>query len=119
VTWDSHHSTVPQFQRLGQDVLTSATQKCAQLMYGWRPTIDLARVRDRIATLEDGYSFVSDPRNGLAEAYLILSDRACTAEMDGLMTVSGWDLSAVRSFLAHEEELLPELACLSSHAILC
>lgn len=52
---------------------------------------------------------MSDARNQLNEAYLELSDRACAADIDGLMNSSGWDLHAVGRYLACHEDLIRDL----------
>ncbi|KAK1957240.1 hypothetical protein LY78DRAFT_563547, partial [Colletotrichum sublineola] len=61
-----------------------------QLMYGWHPVFDLSKTKDRMANTYQGYSFVSDLANGLWEAYLDLSQRACLSTIDGLLSKEGW-----------------------------
>ncbi|PVH91213.1 hypothetical protein DM02DRAFT_501558, partial [Periconia macrospinosa] len=79
--------------------ITSAASTCNQLMYGWSPTFDLKVIRDKLSDTTAGYSFVMDPANGLSEAYLELSRRACLATVNGLMTDDAWDMTAVRRYL--------------------
>jgi hypothetical protein len=69
------------------------------MMYEWCPEFDLTRIRDRLYNTTLGYSFVADPANGLGEAYLELSRRACLATANGLMTDDDWDSVAVRRYL--------------------
>lgn len=74
-------------------------------MYEWCPESDLTRIRDRLSNITLGYSFVADPANGLGEAYLELSRRACLATVNGLMTDDDWDTAAVRRYLDRYEHL--------------
>ncbi|KAK6442737.1 hypothetical protein LTR95_001020 [Oleoguttula sp. CCFEE 5521] len=55
--------------------------------------------------MQAGYSFVSDPANGLSDEYLELSRIACLATKDGLMTDNGWDYVAVRQYVRLYHEL--------------
>ncbi|KAK5202629.1 hypothetical protein LTR41_011624 [Exophiala xenobiotica] len=112
VTWDQQTYTITLFRKLSQQALDMASQRTQRLMYNWQPEMDLGQIRDRFTNLEEGYSFLVEPHNGLREAYLLLSDRACAADVDGLMTSDGWDLAAVGRYLAEEELLRQELILL-------
>jgi hypothetical protein len=109
VRWDDGRLTMTQFRQLGQDAMQAATQLCQRLMYGLEANIDLGRLRDRIANSAAGYSFVQDPANGLASAYLDLSSRACLASIDGLMSRNSWNYDAVSRYLEGEADLLRQL----------
>ncbi|KAK2926318.1 hypothetical protein FoTM2_014687 [Fusarium oxysporum f. sp. vasinfectum] len=68
-----------QFRRLPKALLAHAESLCEQLMYGWKPLCDLSSVKDDMANTTHRFSFVNHPKNGLAEAYLELSLKACTS----------------------------------------
>jgi hypothetical protein len=94
-----------QFRKISHDTINCATAVCRQMMYEWCPESDLTRIRDRLSNTTLGYSFVADPANGLGEAYLELSRRACLATANGLMTDDDWDLVAVRRYLDRYDHL--------------
>ncbi|PVH94161.1 hypothetical protein DM02DRAFT_200271 [Periconia macrospinosa] len=109
VSWDDFCLSMAQFRQIGYSALESAASSCNRLMYGWQPRCDLEQIRDRLSNNAEGYSFVSDPANGLLEAYLELSRRACLATVDGLMTDSSWDKDAVRRYLTMCDVLRQEI----------
>lgn len=112
IFWDDFHLSIAQFRQISRDAITSAASTCNQLMYGWCPTFDLKVIRDKLSDTTAGYSFVMDPANGLSEAYLELSRRACLATINGLMTDDAWDMTAVRRYLDwyhHMTELVMHL----------
>jgi hypothetical protein len=69
-------------------------------MFDWEPADpDLSSLRDRLSIAKSGYSFVTDPANGLDDAYLDLFMRACTSSIDGMLKSRGqgqnlWDTKA-------------------------
>jgi hypothetical protein len=89
-----------QFQRISYDSTDCATAVCRQMMYEWRPESDLTRIHTDLC-----YWFVTDPANGLREAYLELSRRACLSTVNGLMTNDDWDTVAVRHYLDRYDHL--------------
>ncbi|KAF4415206.1 hypothetical protein FACUT_13593 [Fusarium acutatum] len=111
--WDvQDHLTMTQFRSLAHEVLRQASAHCKRLMYDWDPgDVDLANVRDRLSNTTNGYSFVSDPANGLEDAYLELFMRACVFPVDGLLRKQGrdqisWDGRAARAYLSAHDDLL-------------
>lgn len=60
---------------------------------------------DRLSNTAVGYSFVVDRANGLEEAYLELSRRACLATVNGLMTDDDWNSATIRSNLGWYDDL--------------
>jgi hypothetical protein len=75
-------------------------------MFGWLPEVDLHRVKDDLQNRKSGFSFVCHPDNHLSEAYLSLSMKACTAELNGLMTHGTWNRPAVMQYLGKKETFL-------------
>jgi hypothetical protein len=67
------------FRQLPQVLLGEAGRLCAELMYDWQPSLDLTSIKDDLTNTTHGFSFVTHPRNGLGEAYLKLSFKACTS----------------------------------------
>ncbi|KAK1613528.1 hypothetical protein BDP81DRAFT_336820, partial [Colletotrichum phormii] len=70
ISWDDGRLSLQQFRSLAHDMVDHTASAVDWLMYNWHPVFDLARTKDRIANTHQGYSFVSDPANGLHEAYL-------------------------------------------------
>ncbi|KAM0293750.1 hypothetical protein ACHAPM_011491 [Fusarium culmorum] len=68
-----------QFRALTEYLVKEANGLCNSLMFGLEPDIDLSQIKDDMANNDNGYSFVTDPQNKLASAYLDLLKRACTA----------------------------------------
>lgn len=119
LSWDGiHQLTMENFRGLAHKVCETATVCCKRLMYDWEPAdIDLQHIRDRISTTTPGYSFVSDPANGLGGVYLDLFMRACVSPIDGLLKMhtkdkSTWDIAAAQSYLDAHDEFLRTLMVL-------
>ena len=106
VSWHDGQIDMDQFRRLGQAVLQSVEASVVRLMYGLTPRIRLEGIRDHWSNQTPGYSFVRDPTNNLASAYLTLSSQACLDPVGGLVIGDRWDLNAVRRYLKEEEEHL-------------
>lgn len=109
VKWDGGTLSMNRFRQLGHHAVQSATTLITRLMYGVRLTIRLDSIRDSISNVARGYSFVQDPVNGLAKAYLDLSASACLDPLDGLMKSERWNHSAVHRYLKEEADLLTQL----------
>ncbi|KAJ1673347.1 hypothetical protein EV182_005413, partial [Spiromyces aspiralis] len=81
-------------------------------MYSLQPQIDLRAIQDTMSKVEEGYSFVTEPANRLADAFLALSERACLCPVDGLLGRDGWDRQAVRRYMELHQQMLVELMAL-------
>lgn len=68
--------------------------------------IQLEAIRDNMANCTAGYSFVNDPANKLADAYLNLANRACLNPLHGLMSSERWNIPAVNKYLEQERALV-------------
>ncbi|PWI64591.1 hypothetical protein PCL_09521 [Purpureocillium lilacinum] len=119
ISWDGDHRlSMSAFRGLVQTLLQAATKLCRRLMYDWEPPKpDFKRIRDRLSASSTGYSFVTDPANGLADAYLEVLSRACRAPIDGLLQWNPggegcWDVKAVTKFIERHDELLKMLMLL-------
>ncbi|KJZ71103.1 hypothetical protein HIM_09522 [Hirsutella minnesotensis 3608] len=119
VSWDGEcRLTMDAFRGLVRTVLEAASQTMQRLMYGLEPPRpDFRRIRDRLSSSSVGYSFVTDPANGLACDYLKLLTRACLSPIDGLLRrdargESSWDLKAVTRYIEGHDELLKMLMLL-------
>jgi hypothetical protein len=99
-----------EFRRLPTALLERAESLCAELMYGWKPPCDLFSVKDDISNTTHGFSFVSHLKNGLTEAYLKLSLKACTSQASPLSRRGKWHRKAVLALLKKEEALREVLA---------
>jgi hypothetical protein len=119
ISWDGDHRLrMNAFRGLVRTVLQAASDLSRRLMYDWDPPKpDFTSIRDRLSTTSAGYSFVTDPANGLADTYLQLLRRACQAPIDGLLQNSGqaggsWDMKAVTKYLKDHDELVKMLMLL-------
>ena len=104
IRWDEHRLSMSEFRALSGDLLERTSKAIDRLMYSWDPGCNLDSITDRMANMEQGYSFVSEPANNLRLAYLELSNRACLPESDGLALETGWDLAAVHRYLTLYDE---------------
>lgn len=105
VRWnDSRWLTMGQFRLLSEYFSKRAATLCEELLLGLNPPVDLARVKDVISNTQAGYSFVSDPANGLHDAYLQLAEYACSARQKGLSRKGKWDRKAVKAYLKKEDD---------------
>jgi hypothetical protein len=95
--------TMGQFRTLPDVVLREAEGLCDTLMYGWQPKVDLGSIKDSLTNRGHGYSFVTHPPNGLAEAYTELSFRACTSEQRSLSKNGTWHRNEVYTYLKKEK----------------
>ncbi|KAH7199222.1 hypothetical protein BKA60DRAFT_470242 [Fusarium oxysporum] len=98
------------FRQLPQALLGEASRLCAELMYDWQPPLDLTSIKDDLTNTTHGFSFVTHPRNGLVDAYLKLSLKACTSLSNPLSRKSSWDRKAVFAYWKKEEALREVLA---------
>jgi hypothetical protein len=112
IAWDEHRLSMSQFKDLSRSTLRSVVFSCNRLMYGWEPPCDLMNIIDKLSNTTSGYSFVSEPENGLVDAYLKLSSRACLASIDGLMVGDRWNHDTVFRYLAQQDELSKQLMLL-------
>ncbi|KAL6405833.1 hypothetical protein AUP68_10972 [Ilyonectria robusta] len=119
LSWDGiHQLSMENFRGLARTALEAAIVRCKRLMYEWEPDeIDLRHIRDRISTTTQGYSFVTDPANGLESLHLDLFMRACISPIDGLLKTqskreSTWDFTSAQAYLVAHDDLLRTLMVL-------
>lgn len=116
LSWDGiYQLSMESFRGLAHTALEAATARCRRLMYEWEPDeINLRHIRDRISTTTQGYSFVTDPANGLEGLYLDLFMRVCISPIDGLLKThskreSTWDFASAQAYLVAHDDLLRTL----------
>ncbi|OHW95957.1 hypothetical protein CSPAE12_05386 [Colletotrichum incanum] len=112
ISWDDGRLSLQQFRSLAHDMVRHTASAVDRLMYSWHPVFDLSKTKDRMANTHQGYSFISEPANGLQEAYLDLSQRACLSSIDGLLSKEGWLLRWVQRYIDDSEALLSALFAL-------
>ncbi|KAJ9413322.1 hypothetical protein FOXG_15071 [Fusarium oxysporum f. sp. lycopersici 4287] len=119
LSWDGClHLSMASFRGLAREALRQATIQCQRLMYDWEPADpDLSNLRDRLSTAKPGYSFVTDPANGLNDAYIELFMRACTSSIDGMLKSRGqgqsrWNAEAAQAYLDGHNATLKTLMVL-------
>ncbi|KAJ9633674.1 hypothetical protein H2199_009286 [Coniosporium tulheliwenetii] len=101
--------TITQFKEFTHRLLASAEALVQKLMYDWLPEVDLGKLKDELCNTRRGFSFVSHPENGLTNAFLQLSTRACMDRADGLLSDNQWNRAAVFRYLRRKEVLLESL----------
>ena len=94
--------TMAQFQNLTDVVLCEAERLCDELMYGWKSEVDLRSIRDSLTNRQHGYSFMTHPENGLREAYMELSYKACTNHLHSLSKHGQWNWKKVQAYMKKE-----------------
>ncbi len=94
-----------QFRRLPEHFIREADLICKDMMFGWEPAIDLSNIKDDMTNNEKDFSFIRQPDNHLALAYVELSDRACKARRDGLFRNGRWDWQAVFRYRKKDDTL--------------
>src|ERR1700722_4647402 len=81
-------------------------------MFGLKPAIDLAKVKDDLLNVQSGFSFIQHPKNCIANVYLELLRKACTNCGNGLFQKGRWDWKAIFLYWKRGEQLLEMLMCL-------
>jgi hypothetical protein len=102
---DKFHLTMQDFCGLAEYFTVQAEELCEELMYDLDPVVDLASVKDDLTNTRSGFSFVKHPDNGLVDAYLDLSVKACTTRRKRLSREGRWDWEAIFSYRAKAEGL--------------
>ncbi|KAH7200703.1 hypothetical protein BKA60DRAFT_469783 [Fusarium oxysporum] len=93
-----------QFRALTEYLIKEVNSLCNSLMFGLEPDIDLSQIKDDMTNNDNGYSFVTDPKNKLTSAYLDLLTRACTARHGCLSRGNRWNWSEVDRYCKKEED---------------
>jgi hypothetical protein len=103
---DSFSVTMGEFRHLPEHFISQLDTLCSEMMFDWRPSVDLSRVKDDMTNTVRGYSFVQHPDNQLQSAYLELMERACTHSHRGLMRRNGsWNRRAVDAYLKLDNQI--------------
>ncbi|OAQ58466.1 telomere-associated RecQ helicase [Purpureocillium lilacinum] len=95
--------TMAKFRRLCDHFISEAETLCSELMFRWEPPVDLSLVKDDMTNDENGFSFVSHPRNNLQRAYLQLCERACSSHLSKLYREGGWNWPAIFRYFRRED----------------
>ncbi|KAM0361927.1 hypothetical protein ACHAO7_011710 [Fusarium culmorum] len=102
---DTLQITMGDFRRLPRYFIDKAESICDDMMFGWKPAIDLSTVKDDMTNMSRGFSFVQHPDNQLQAAYLELLDNACTTRRRGLYRDGSWDRKAVYAYIKKDDSL--------------
>lgn len=95
--------TMAQFRALPGVALGEAERLCNELLYEFQPKVDLGSIKDSLTNRQHGYSFVTHPENGLREAYMELSFKACTSEQSNLSKNGTWNWKEVQAYMKKEK----------------
>ena len=89
------------FRQLPEHFIASAEKLGTDLMYGFEPNVVLSRLKDDMVNSKPGYSFVSDPANGLGHGHAQLLSHACSrhGSLSALSGHGSWNWYAVRQYL--------------------
>jgi hypothetical protein len=80
-----------------------------QLMFNWEPAIDLSTIQDSLVNDRVGWSFLSEPANGLQHSFQHLQQRAWHSRDGGLMAKQRWVPSKVAKYLQQVAAFKPLL----------
>jgi hypothetical protein len=104
--------SINEFRTFAKYLVQQCLTVCEELMYRWKPVVEIEKLRDDWNNTHAGYSFVHHPTNRLSGAYLELCSRACTASKHGLMVNDRWVLESARRYLKLHDEGVRLLLCL-------
>ncbi|KAJ4152201.1 hypothetical protein NW765_017710 [Fusarium oxysporum] len=93
-----------QSRALTEHLIKEVNNLCDSLMFRLEPDIDLSQIKDDMTNSDNGYSFVTDPKNNLTSAYLELLQRAYTARHGCLSRDDRWNWSEVDRYRKKEED---------------
>ncbi|KAG4279200.1 hypothetical protein FPRO04_13651 [Fusarium proliferatum] len=102
--------TMDKFRELPEYFNSRAEELCGNLMYGLEPEIELASVKDDMASSQSGYCFVKHPANGLESAYKELLIRAYSSSKGALARDGHWRWPEVMAYLKQVTQLEEMLA---------
>ncbi|KAL4981349.1 hypothetical protein BDW68DRAFT_183589, partial [Aspergillus falconensis] len=80
------------------------------LLLGLQPAIRLETIHDSLTNPRPGYSFVSEPANGLRHCYFQLAQAAAGSAYPQLIHNGSWNIEAVHQYLQRHEQLLEYIA---------
>lgn len=69
VSWgDGVQISMGQFRLLPEHLIEQASRLCSELMFGWEPDVDLAKIKADMTNSDRGYFFVTHPENNISNA---------------------------------------------------
>lgn len=102
--------SMEKFRKLPSYFISRAEMICDSLMSGLEPSIDLATIKDSLADVQEGYSFVTREENKLGRGHLELLVQAYTSDRDGLSKNGQWNKTSVALYLKLVTQLEEQLA---------
>ena len=95
------------FRGYSHRVLQEAHELMSGMMFGWDPVQDLAALKDDLRENTQGYSFVSNPANGLQRCYRQLLQRSWECSPETALQKDGeWRHEACSAYLEEEQKML-------------
>ena len=105
--------TMEKFQEYSHNILHDAEILMSRMMFGWNPVADLAAIKDDMRENTQGYSFVSNPDNGLERCYCQLLPRSSTGSEETALQKRGeWQDRACARYFEGEQKMLRYLLLL-------
>lgn len=98
------------FRKFPAYFIECAEKTCNSLMFGLEPSDDLTTIKDSLASLHEGYSFVTHKENNLDRAHLELLVQVYASERDGLSKNGKWNRKSVAIYLKLVTQLEEQLA---------
>jgi len=95
-----------EFRRLSEYFVSQAETVCQELMFKWKPPINLAAVKDDLANRTAGFSFIHHRANRLDKAYLDLMNLAYEPGPNSLSRRGTWDWESVFRYRKKVQSLL-------------
>jgi hypothetical protein len=80
-----------------------------ELMFGWRPLVDLSKITDSMAERQPGWSFLQEPSNRLQLSFKHLHRQAWDSKGPGLMQHNRWSESHCTKYLRSVEAFCEKL----------
>ena len=87
--------------------MTRIEQLSQDLLFDWVPDVNLQNVRDNMSIRRPGYSFLSEPSNGLSSSFRVLSRRAFSSR--GNISLSGSGRPRAEAYLRQRDRLVRHL----------
>ena len=93
-----HHIDVSQLRAMAWATIQDCQSLLQELMFDWRPAVDLEKIQDSLVNSQVGWSFLKDLANELGGCYQQLSERAWTSKA-GLMAGDRWSQPRLEKYL--------------------
>ncbi|GKU09475.1 unnamed protein product, partial [Fusarium langsethiae] len=91
--------SMEEFRGLADHFIARAEDLCDELMFGFKPNLNVSKIKDDFTNSRPGFSFVSHPDNNFDTIYQDLLVQVCTTRGARLARNGRWSFQAVTSYL--------------------